>query len=227
MPQIERPGSALDSHRSPRSKRHFVGSNEGPLRVNVRSMVSKHALFTFFLGLVALAALVTASAAPAAGQNRPVPNREAAWQTLRGVGWTLSAPPTWELHPVPPVPEPAQLILLMRAPSRSGTPNVNVVQEPVAGHTSQEFARAAIDYVVQSQAGQIHATREVSNGAVRTLEVETTWPNNVPPTRSLQRYFVVGPAGITVTCSEIAERFESARATCARVLGSFAAPGSR
>jgi hypothetical protein len=187
-------------------------------------MDSKHArpLLPLGLGLVALLALVAASAAPAVGQSRPIPNREAAWQTLRGVGWTISAPSTWQLHPVPAVPEPAQLIMVLRAPTPMGTPNVNVVQEPVAGHTSMQFARAAIDYVVQSQAGQIHGTREVSNGAVRTLEVETTWPNNAPPTRSLQRYFVVGPVGITVTCSEIADRFEPARATCARVLGSFA-----
>ena len=185
------------------------------------------ALLTLGLGLSALAALLVASTAPAAGQNRPVPNRDAAWQTLRGVGWTISAPASWELHPAPAVPEPAQLILLLRAPTRWGTPNVNLVQEPVSGRSSHEFAAAAIAYVQQSQAGVIHGMTEVSNGGVRTIEVETTWPNNAPPTRSLQRYFVVGPVGITVTCSEIADRFEPARATCARVLGSFAAPGAR
>jgi hypothetical protein len=150
----------------------------------------------------------------------PVPTAPAApapllagYRFVQGEGYVLQVPSDWQRMTVP---GPAAMILRASTPI-DGTfhVNLNVVSEPFQGD-GPGYARASLPQI--QAAATFRDQRVVQVGGLPGMDIEAQWPNQSPPTRTVQRFAAQRGQGYVFTCAGPITAWEAARAQCALIL---------
>lgn len=177
-----------------------------------------------FAGVGALMMLGRAESAapvamgPSAGPALAPPDAvtPAGFRSISGQGWSFAVPADWQDVFVP---RPA--LVGVRAPDAVDGfyANVNLVTEPFAGDGAT-YAAASVQALTQ-HGSQVVGQQPSTVGALSATDVEAMWPRQIPPTHTLQRYTATSGTGYVLTCSGAFGSFETVRARCQEILGTF------
>lgn len=129
--------------------------------------------------------------------------------------YSFFVPSHWESVALPTVS------VALRDPNPIGGfhTNVNVTTEPYMSGDVNSYV--ALNLIQVRRLAVILGQRPAMVGMLPAVDVESLWPNNSPPYRTIQRFAVINGRGYVMTCSGAQATFESARPLCNSILGTF------
>jgi hypothetical protein len=146
----------------------------------------------------------------------PSPVLPAGYRPVTGPNWSFGVPPDWTDVALPP---PVIASARTPIPLNGFHTNVNLVTEPFFGDATAYGASNVT--TLQAYGTQVVAQTPVMVGALSGLDVEAQWPQNVPPTHTIQRFTASNGTGYAFTCSGPLGNFETVRQQCNEILATF------